>query len=191
MNILSIDTDWAISNLHQQHLASLFYSKVDNAKSIVFANYHHMIVSELQDINNINLYNVDHHHDVCYNENQYRMITETNNVNEGSWVGGLLYLNKLDSLTWVRNIESESILTDEPSAHFIRKSNSQFSVDYSIERLYNIDYDMIFVCRSDDCIEASYRGLYDIMRLSCVQLYSKKTKQLACHQDIPGTKIKI
>ncbi len=68
MNVLSIDVDWGISNLHQSLLTRFFYNKSSKVNNIVFANYHHSILEVLPVDTDINLYNVDHHHDVCYQE---------------------------------------------------------------------------------------------------------------------------
>lgn len=192
MNVLSIDVDWGISNLHQSLLTRFFYNKTKVVDEIIFANYHHSILEVLPTNIDINLYNVDHHHDVCYQEWQCNKIRNYGTVEYGCWVGGLLYKNRLASVTWIGNVESEPVRSNTFAERFILDSKSTFTVDFSLERLYNKNYDMIFVCRSDDYISSEYRGLYDTYLNSCLELYPSKTRIVGLKQEnIPFSSIII
>ena len=182
MNILSIDVDWVISSLHQQSLTKLFYNKVRNVKNIYFANHHNSILNIIPSKENINLFNIDHHHDICYDQEQDYQIKQ-NFANMGSWIGLLLNNNILSSLNWVRNVESDSIKSPSLSQRYLVASKIPFKVDYTLDHLYNEDYDTIFVCRSEEYINESYRILYDTLMLSCLELYPQKTAEIKLNPD--------
>ena len=198
MNVLSIDVDWIISNLHQQSLTKLFYNKVGKAKSIAFGNHHHQILNVLtteKTNTKINLFNIDHHHDICYNQYQYELITKQYLADSGSWVGLLLSTDNISSLKWIRNVESIPIFMEQYAENLLTYHNNvssiNFSVDYILDSLYNEDYDLIFVCRSDEHTDIKYRSLYDTLKISCIELYPEKTYEVSVSPDITSTLLGI
>jgi len=183
MNILSIDVDWCLSNLHQQSLIKLFYSKVNKAKYIYFANHHNAILKILPSDSKYNLFNIDNHHDICYLDEHDEYIKK-NLASIGCWIGLLLYNNKISKLNWVRNAESVGI--NSLSEKYLNESKVSFTVDYTLERLYNHDYDIIFVCKSDEWVDIKYKNLYETFMLSCIELYYQKTGEVKLDPDIPS-----
>ena len=79
MKILSIDVDWLLpgSRYHLKELNNLFFTKCETAKEIAFGRYHHQILQAPQILqsNNIILHNIDHHHDLSY-EDQKALLSE-------------------------------------------------------------------------------------------------------------------
>ena len=89
-NVLSIDLDWCQSHFHLKQLNRLFYSKIDKAKKIVFGRHHHQIMFDLMNRENIVLHNIDHHHDVQYEDFQIPDIVDNGIILAG---GGSLLAN--------------------------------------------------------------------------------------------------
>ena len=97
-NVLSIDLDWCQSHFHLKQLNRLFYSKIDKAKKIVFGRHHHQIMFDLMNRENIVLHNIDHHHDVQYEDFQIPDIVDNGISTHGCWVGNLIHLGKISNL---------------------------------------------------------------------------------------------
>ena len=188
MNVLSIDVDWAISSLHQHLLAKLFYSKLHDTKNVYFGNRHNTILSVITKEHKINLANIDHHHDICYTQQQNNYIKE-NLADEGCWLGLLLYNNRISNLNWIRNAESDSIPAESLPENYLDMFKPPISVDYTLDHLYNIEYDMIFVCRSDEYTGGRYRGFYDTLMTSSKMMYPEKTAEIKLELDISSTVI--
>ena len=67
-NVLSIDIDWCQSHFHIEQMNKVFYENMCTAKRIVFSHHHHQIVPEIIHEDNIVLHNIDHHHDIQYDD---------------------------------------------------------------------------------------------------------------------------
>ena len=67
-NVLSIDIDWCQSHFHWEKLNKVFYDNVGKVKKIAFGKHHHQIIPHIIKENNIVLHNIDHHHDIQYED---------------------------------------------------------------------------------------------------------------------------
>lgn len=127
---------------------------------VTFAYDHDNILYELQDLKNIDLINIDHHHDILYHdsedddgisdslEKKYQAICNYSMINEGNWVAWLQSKNKINSYTWVGNENSFESLEEETKNYcnsLIPNFNMKTKENFELKD-YKFDY--IFICLS-------------------------------------------
>ena len=192
--VLSIDLDWLQSHFHLKNLNALFFDKVKTAKRIVFSKHHHTILNELHDKNNISLHNIDHHHDICYQESQQTCITE-GRATYACWVGYLIYSKKLNEHYWYKNGDS-SVLDPEQShnssqyffTNIIIHNELPYHVVEDLTHAQSVDtYDLMFVCSSQEYSNIQYSVVYDIYKDMCNDYYKFKTFEIQLTPDLPNT----
>ena len=82
-------------------LVNVFNNFRSNAK-VVLITHHHQILDHIPLHEDINLQNIDHHHDIFYPDWH-----ELEKLDEGNWVYHLSKTNKLKKYTWFKNSDSE------------------------------------------------------------------------------------
>ena len=166
-NVLSIDIDWCQSHFHLNKLNRLFYDKIGKAKKIVFAKHHHQIIPEVVNENNIILHNIDHHHDIQYEEWQIPDI-ENGKATHGCWVGNLMDFNKIKEYYWYNNLDSNMNFTDYVS-RFVVTTNLPFFIEEELSKAEEIESYDLFSWTNCDCFP---RGFTAILSLSLTSLHS-------------------
>ena len=188
-NVLSIDIDWIGSYQHLEKLNRLFFSKVDSAKRILFGKHHHQILADLLDHDNINLHNIDHHHDICDKDWQVMNI-KNGKATHGSWVGNLMYENKIKEYIWFNNLDSEPLLISHFGSELILQHNIKYIADDHLEISEEIEYDLIFVALSPEYLIdhfgpcKTWLGIYQTYFDYCDCLYNDKTSKLKLCPDL-------
>tara|TARA_R110000803_G_C11950053_1_gene317592 strand:- start:471 stop:1028 length:558 start_codon:yes stop_codon:yes gene_type:complete len=135
-NFLSIDCDWIQSTQQMVNLNDLIFNRFKSAKRIIFSKNHHAIIKYID--KPINLYNIDHHHDINYHyENQY--------VNQGNWIQYLNQKNLLEKYFWVHNSDSEMI--HDEITDFTRPLKG-FDYNMGLELCDGIEFEDILICES-------------------------------------------
>lgn len=94
------------------------------------------------------LYNLDHHHDIFYGEQQKENVDRFDFGCLGSWVYYMGVNDKLDKYYWVNDDYSVSLPHDELCELPFPTSFKTFSD--SAEELLNIDFDFLFISHSPD-----------------------------------------
>lgn len=144
----------------------VFLKSLKNSNCEVSFGYDHdNILYLLSNDKNIELVNIDHHHDIMYTEHsgnddvddmslimsydeEYRRLVENCDIHEGNWVAKLNSENRLKSYTWIGNTNSFSELRKCETAYFsslIPKFKMLKREKYNFE---NYNFDKIFVCLS-------------------------------------------
>jgi hypothetical protein len=141
-NILTLDLDYIQNSQQEIKLLDIFLKKIKTCEKIIFIKAHHQILEHIYKLKKINLFNVDHHHDIFYSadvalENQYR---------EGNWILYLLKHNLLESYTWICNFDSD-LTTD--SLHPVRHLKSFYHTP-NLDLINKFEYKYIIVCESMD-----------------------------------------
>ena len=160
------------------------------AKKIVFAKHHHQIIPEVVNENNIILHNIDHHHDIQYEEWQIQDI-ENGKATHGAWIGNLIYLNRLKEYYWYNNLDSNVNFTNYVS-RFVVNTNLPFFIEEELSKAEEIEsYDLIFVCHSPDYLADNWQWgvLYQTYLASCKSLYNSKTTTQKLIPDMRNTPI--
>ncbi len=196
MKILSIDVDWLLpgSRYHLKELNNLFFAKCETAKEIAFGRYHHQILQAPQILqsNNIILHNIDHHHDLVYEDWQEQGIKE-GVATHGAWIGNLIFDNKIAEYWWYKNSDSDvirpesflaaSMLSIQPPVHFY--------IEETLEAAWRLDYDLIFVSLSQETLDKKLYCVYDTYIDYCKYKYEQKTVVARINPDLPNTPIRV
>ncbi len=196
MKILSIDVDWLLpgSRYHLKELNNLFFTKCETAKQIAFGRYHHQILQcpQLLQSNNIILHNIDHHHDLVYEEWQEQGI-KAGVATHGAWIGNLIYDNKISEYWWYKNLDSDVIRPESflASSMITRQPPVQFHIEETLEGAWKLDYDFIFVSLSQETLHQQFYCVYDTYIDYCKYKYQEKTVVAKIHPDLPNTFINV
>ncbi len=194
MKILSIDVDWLLpgSRYHLKELNNLFFTKCETAKQIAFGRYHHQILQcpQLLQSNNIILHNIDHHHDLVYEDWQEKGIRE-GIATHGAWIGNLIYDNKIAEYWWYKNSDSDVIRPESflASSMLNRKPRMVYSIEETLEEAWRLDYDLIFVSLSQETLDQKLYCVYDTYIDYCKYKYEEKTVVARISPDIPNSPI--
>lgn len=183
MKILSIDVDWIQSGLHVEQLNKVFFNAVKDVKKIVFADHHHLITTELQDYNNIILHNIDHHHDIVYNDEQVVNIKE-NEIKSPHWVGNLLYQGRLKQYYWYKNVNSQFIRDGFFGEQLLLENECLFNYYENLNELDNIPFDMMFLCKSPFYTPGEFQLVYNIYTDYIKYHHSDKLKEVITRTNV-------
>jgi hypothetical protein len=126
-------------------------------EKIVFIYAHSDIIDHLKEITEpIDLYNIDYHHDVIYEEN-INWKSPLKEYNEGNWVKKLWDDGKIKKYVWLKDYKSEN-----PSSKVEKKyiTSKHFIYLYNLNELK--DSDKIYISLSPEWIPSYYTCLYDL-----------------------------
>lgn len=135
-------------------------------KPIYFIDEHQEIIDILQErseynTDTYNIYNIDFHHDIWYDEDSPDEILDNDEYTCADWVGYLYLKKKLKQYTWLKAPNSD--LLEIP----IYGKNFNFNIlrlsDF--DKLYKINFDEIYVCLSPQWVPEKYHYLYNILEL--------------------------
>lgn len=127
--------------------------------NITFIYDHHDIVDFLKDEEEpFELYNIDYHHDIGYEEkNKWHIPLSENDYHEGNWVRYLYNINKIQKYIWYKSYyssspdaEIEKYLTEE---HLIHNTNIELFTK-------EIEFDRVYISLSSEWVPEYYRTLY-------------------------------
>ena len=125
-------------------------------EQIVFIYSHSDIVPLLDEINTpIDLYNVDFHHDIGYEDNQWKI--PLREYNEGNWVKKLWDDKKIQSYIWIKDYKSENPPKEVEKKYLTSK---HFIQSYDLDTI--LDSDKIYISLSSAWIPSYYTPLYDL-----------------------------
>ena len=147
-------------------------------KDYIFTKSHLDLINWLstQQIKNpIHIYNIDHHHDLGYEDIQYGTDTEkyrmmVEYVNCGNWAAYLNHLlpERFQNYTWIKNANSETAIKPFIKSHF-----KNIEMTNNIHILDSIHIDKLFVCQSPMWIPPMYRPLFDALKFSFEKIQNK------------------
>ena len=107
------------------------------------------------EIGDINIFNIDHHHDIYYSENQAVNVDTEDNYSVGSWMWLLDKYSLISNYTWIRNHNS--------SPYYGMPTNCNYYEVDTLSYLLNVNFDYIFICKSPHWIPPEYHDLIDII----------------------------
>jgi hypothetical protein len=170
-------------------LYNIFLESLKNPKCEVSFGYDHdSILYHTLNHSEIELVNIDHHHDILYSEycddddiddmnlilsydTEYRRVSENKRINEGNWVCKLSSENLIKSYTWIGNKNSFSELRKCEVVYFksiVPKFKMVKREEFKIE---NYNFDKVFVCLSPQFVPQQYWHYFKIL----LMLYEKTT----------------
>lgn len=134
--VLSVDFDWILSPNQWLDLNKLILSKVDKAQVLGFIKQHHHILPYLKP--QTHLTNVDHHHDIFY-DNQYKHM-----MTEGNWLGWCIKDKRVVGLNWIGNTNSRII----EGEMFHLQDLEEFDRSITLDSLKDQEFDTIVFVES-------------------------------------------
>ena len=158
MEKLGIKADFT----HYRRLTNWLLSVLDkiNPENIAFIEDHGQIIKHLPIDEDINLWNIDHHHDCGYSNSADKPL------NCGNWV---CKIPKLKYYTWINNPTS---ITDESKSKSILINSSMNLMYYN---LFNLPRpDKIILCLSEPWVPYGHRELFMVWKEMLENHYNKK-----------------
>lgn len=137
---------------------------------------HHEIVPLIKE--EINLINVDHHHDIAYSDDDALNIKD---LNCGNWVKFLKDNDLIHSYYWINDSNSRG-----PWVGNCEKIiNKQISIETtSLINLLKYDsIDKVIICFSAPWIPERYRGLFDVLMKYIKALFNMEEFNIECQNS--------
>lgn len=150
------------------NIFSLALKKLKKPENVSFAYNHDAILFELaskkRQNEKFNVFNIDHHHDIFYGENQKDSVDKYDVANVGSWIWYLDKYEKLEQYNWIKN--SNSIC--ENINFKILKDGTQTEMQH----IFDVkEWDYIFVCNSPHWFPRKYDNFFFML----IDLYENIT----------------
>jgi hypothetical protein len=117
----------------------IFSRSLVHCKNVAFGITHDSILYELENENNLNIVNIDHHHDIMYPPSRLELNYDL--VSEGIWIEWLHKKSKMEKYVWIRNENSWPLQKECPTT-------MEWSSYLKTEYQYEMIPDLIFVCLS-------------------------------------------
>ena len=142
---------------------------------IYFAHNHDTILKPLQKIINkndrIDLFNIDHHHDIFYSVGQQRDIDNYDLVSPADWVWFLDKNGVINSYHWVGN--SNSDLSSDLTSDTL---NMSFTPYRTLKECTSLPpkFDLIYVCCSPHWTPKKFLGYFNILKNTAEAFTGKK-----------------
>ena len=142
-----------------EYITSFFINqfKTMKAENLYFIREHNGIIPIIENETDVDLCNIDHHHDVCYGN--FRASSKIILPNEGNWVKYLKDKGVIANYTWVHN--PNSLFPDEDEI-----TDTYINEEYELQQI-NLDnivgkVDKVIICYSPEWIPSNYDALWDI-----------------------------
>lgn len=164
------------------------------AENIYFGREHDSILTflcgDIKKVDEIfNIFNIDHHHDIYYNDNQKANIYRFNYAMNANWVWYLKENKKLNLYYWIRNINSKrypfingnGCMRDLDEIEFRQIGNIS-----EVKDLMDKQFDYMFICRSDDYLPFKFQSVFSGLKTQIEQVTKKKftiDNDLYCGDD--------
>ena len=118
----------------------IFSRSLAKCKNVAFGITHDSILFELEDKDNLNIVNIDHHHDIMSPPHHIEDLGY-DIVYEGSWIEYLHRKSKMEKYVWIRNENSFHL-------HINCPTSLEWSTYLKTEYQYEMIPDLIYVCLS-------------------------------------------
>jgi hypothetical protein len=118
----------------------IFSRSLAKCKNVAFGITHDSILFELEDKDNLNIVNIDHHHDIMSHPSHLPDL-KYDIVYEGDWIEYLHKKSKMEKYVWIRNENSYHL-------HINCPTTLDWSTYLKTEYQYEVVPDLIFVCLS-------------------------------------------
>jgi hypothetical protein len=140
----------------------IFNKSIINSKKIVFGLYHDAIMHELIGKDDLDIINIDLHHDIYYSNSQ-KSSRYSNAITESNWVWYLYNKNLLKMYTWINQPVSEmpsgDFYTDENELKRSFCKRDDFKFD-------NYDFDLVFVCLSPQYMAPQHWHYFELLKMN-------------------------
>lgn len=162
----------------------VFLKALKNCSNVGFGYEHDEILFELQNHENIEILNIDHHDDVfCYDfsdnfpgdnlTSELEALRLHERVHEGNWGAWLHLKGKLNRLDWITNVNSRNLKKNDFNYEFLgRDKYETYTRNKYIFKDYNFDY--IFVCLSPQYMPQAHWHYFTMFMMAYETYTGKK-----------------
>ena len=135
-------------------------------KNIYFIESHETI-ARFTGTEVFNLWNIDHHHDITYDDDN--IILPIINCNCGDWVKYLMDFKRIHKYTWIANENSIDPHEDvDKNYQYEKRTLKEYNLDKLAEQT-----DALFICRSSTWVPEYYFPLFDAWIAICEEYYKE------------------
>ena len=187
------ESDLPFDKGHLLYLWKLFHKCLYNDVPVSFAYDHDNILYHIGDETDLEIINIDHHHDVLYhadgiwdekhpngspsvkgNKHDYHQIKDFNDIDEGAWIAYLRSQDRIKSYTWI---------SSKNAIEGVAKKDMQYfqglipNMRYAVKEDYDIldyDFDHMHLCLSPQYIPPVHWHLYTLFLISYETYTGKK-----------------
>lgn len=130
----------------------------------------HETITKLIDESSFNLYNIDHHHDIYYDDKNITL--PLLDCTCGNWIKFLMDAKKIKKYTWIKNSNS-----DEPDGDVAKyyKHEQKILQETNLTKIAE-DIDILIICRSPEWVPEYYFPLFDAWIAICEEYYGEPFK---------------
>lgn len=116
-------------------------------------------VKELPTNTAIKIYNIDHHHDISYNDDDFAPgAMENLEIGVGNWVLALWRDFNVQSYTWIHNYTCHDINTEcEEKLKYLTEHYA--IADFNLDTIVP---DKLYICKSRQWVPSLYNGLFEL-----------------------------
>ena len=154
----------------------------ESSCKVSFSYDHDNILFDIGEFKDIELINIDHHHDILYPvgdddesvvksfKEKYEQISKYSMVDEGNWVGWLRSKDKIKSYTWIGNENSFSSISDFKLMYFknfLPKFTMKTRENYTFK---DYKFDHIFICLSPQYIPPIHWHYFNMFKMAYEQI---------------------
>lgn len=185
--------DFKIDSSNLLYIIDVFTRSIELCENVVFGKEHESILYELESCEDeIDLINIDQHHDIAYRKEHIDNIEKYNIVSEGSWIWYLYRKNLISSYKWIKTETSVSYNKDKPSFGIKRGFTYQldslnlppFDVPF-IEGLKtdfadwdDFEFDLIYISESPQYVFPEHWVYAELLKVIYKNRYHKLPKQI-------------
>ena len=139
---------------HFNYLICLLNKVIKKDTNLYIAFNHKKILDFLKEDKDLNIINIDHHHDLGYHPEG-----EMENPSCANWVRVLFENNQIKTYIWAKNVNSQL-----PNEVLEQKINGYDIIIKDLNNLRNkidcIEFDKIFICLSPEWVPPYYQQLF-------------------------------
>jgi|TARA_R110000822_G_scaffold62361_5_gene153826 hypothetical protein len=183
-SILSVDLDWILEHRQAISVVTLLIEKFKSCDKIIFVKEHHQVLKHLDGTEDT-IYNVDHHHDLGYDDFQrYDDIEKNIEFREGDWIQFLLKSKSLKNYVWIHNISS--LLADTTLTGIRELEQYNHTIDLNV--CENVNFSKVVICESYEYSNTLSPFMYNILLEICKSIHKEKlvidnAKNIASYVD--------
>lgn len=191
--------DFTIDQGNFLFLIDIFTKCLPLCENVVFGLDHESILYELENEHDIDLINIDQHHDIAYNERDLYDIQNYRIVNEGSWIWYLYSTKQLKSYQWICTETSTPYNKSLPTGpqgrvvspkykdgtnHFVSENLPRMKIPFTtvlkqdITDWTDFKFDLIYVSESKDFVFPDHWFCADVLKLIYQNHHHKDPKQI-------------
>ena len=171
MSVLSVDIDWITNKNEHSILVDYVTKYFKTCEQIIFIDSHHSILNYISEEDK-SIVNIDTHHDILNDPS----FSDIHTLNEGNWVGHLIFHKKLENYIWIHKIDS--LLQEETLSESNIRDLKTFKMETSFDIIQNFKYKKIIICKSKEYFwEQRYLDAlisFDILKVVAKNIFKEK-----------------